>query len=115
MNKMKNLLIVTTIFALYGCGGGDSASSPSYQNPYNSDGSRKDTYSSCQIIESSSPYADEREKDLKQCWSEYGYGYPTKAAAFTWCEGKIKTYMAQEYGFFSHDVKYLVSTEYCKL
>ncbi len=81
----------------------------------NSDGSLKSTYSSCKITKSSALFAEDRVKDLQQCWNATGdgYGEENKADAMSWCRGLVDSYIAEEY-IVGHSVEYALESAYCK-
>jgi len=76
----------------------------------NDDGSKKNTYSSCKIIESEALLASDRSNDLKQCWD--GVDYEGKGDALAWCERMVNDYMSDRY-IFGHSIKYAVESTYC--
>jgi len=98
---MKNIFMLSVILILFGCDidEGDGGSSLS-------------TYSSCKILSSQALYADDRAKDVNQCWSATGGGYESKSQAMAWCEAKVNQYMDDEY-IFGHTVTYIIRTTSC--
>jgi len=76
----------------------------------NSDGSDATTYSSCSITQSQAIFADDRAKDVSQCWD--GVNFKERSLAQSWCAEKVNTYIASEY-IFGHSVTYLIASTNC--
>ncbi|MDO6620854.1 hypothetical protein [Shewanella sp. 6_MG-2023] len=96
---MKKTLLLS-IFLLSACGGS------------NSDGSSKETYSSCQITASSALLASDMTKDLSQCWNASGNGYESQEDALQWCRQTVENYIASTY-IVGHDVQFIAKSTYC--
>jgi hypothetical protein len=96
---MKHLLLISIVsIACVSCGG------------ENSDGSDATTYTSCSITNSVALFADDRAKDISQCWD--GVDYEEKSLAQSWCSEQVSSYISSEY-IFGHSVSYLVASTNC--
>jgi len=96
--KLLMLLFLCILFTILGC------------SDENDDGSKKDTYSSCKIIESEALFESDRYYDLKQCWD--GVDYESKGDALAWCERMVNDYISNRY-LIGHSVTYAVESTYC--
>ena len=99
MNRF--LAVVSTCAVLSACGGGGD----------NSDGSKASTYSSCTITQSDALLAEDRSKDVSQCWD--GVDYKEQNLALNWCAEKVSAYIDSEY-VFGHSVEYQVASTNCQ-
>lgn len=97
---MKKIMLASFALALIGCGGS------------NSDGSSKSTYSSCKITKSGALLANDRDRDLKQCWNAPGSGFESQGDALQWCERQVNAYIANNY-ILGHSVSYSIESTNC--
>ena len=79
-------------------------------SPKNSDGSDATTYSSCSITSSNAQLADDRARDVSQCWDGVSYG--ESSLALSWCAEKVNTYISDSYTF-GPAVEYIVASTNC--
>ena len=93
---MKRSIYIGILILLVGCG-------------ENSDGSSKNTYSSCSIISSKALLASDRARDVSQCWD--GVNYREKSLAMDWCSKNVNSYMGK-YNL-GHDVEYQATSTNC--